>query len=61
MLRANKLATPVFLVSLFSASLAHAHHSFAVHFEAEANKEVKGVVENFKFANPHGSRIRTAC
>lgn len=36
------------------APLVHAHHSFAVHFEAEANKEVSGVVERFNFANPHG-------
>jgi hypothetical protein len=32
----------------------HAHHSFAVHFEAEANLEVSGVVERFNFVNPHG-------
>ncbi|HEY0961821.1 MAG TPA: DUF6152 family protein [Pseudomonadales bacterium] len=36
------------------ASLAYAHHSFAVHFEADANKEVSGVVDRFQFANPHG-------
>lgn len=36
------------------APLVSAHHSFAVHFEAEANKEVSGVVERFHFANPHG-------
>lgn len=35
-------------------SAAYAHHSFAVHFEAEANKEVSGVVDRFQFANPHG-------
>lgn len=34
--------------------LAHAHHSFAVHFESEASQEVKGVVKDFRFANPHG-------
>lgn len=51
---AHKLATPLFFFSLMSASFVHAHHSFAVHFEAEANQEVKGVVESFKFANPHG-------
>jgi hypothetical protein len=42
------------LVGMLPMSLAQAHHSFAVHFEAEANQEVKGVVESFKFANPHG-------
>ena len=25
-----------------------------MHFESEANLEVKGVVEDFRFANPHG-------
>lgn len=48
------LAPLAFTLSLLSAPLAFAHHSFAVHFEAEASKEVKGVVESFKFANPHG-------
>lgn len=33
---------------------AQAHHSFAVHFEAEASLEVKGVVKDFRFSNPHG-------
>jgi len=37
-----------------AAPLAHAHHSFAVHFEPEASKEVKGVVDDFRFTNPHG-------
>ena len=36
------------------APLVSAHHSFAVHFEAEATREVSGVVERFNFANPHG-------
>jgi hypothetical protein len=36
------------------APQAYAHHSFAVHFEAEASLEVSGVVERFNFANPHG-------
>jgi hypothetical protein len=31
-----------------------AHHSFAVHFEADANLEIKGVVKDFRFSNPHG-------
>lgn len=33
---------------------AQAHHSFAVHFEADANLEVTGVVKDFRFSNPHG-------
>jgi hypothetical protein len=40
--------------ALLSSTVVHAHHSFAVHFIAEANKEVKGVVEDFRFGNPHG-------
>jgi hypothetical protein len=51
----RKLLAPLlFLASSIPASFAFAHHSFAVHFEAEANQEVKGVVESFRFANPHG-------
>jgi hypothetical protein len=51
----RKFVIPLlFLVSSMPASLAFAHHSFAVHFEAEASLEVKGVVESFRFANPHG-------
>lgn len=44
----------LFLVGMLPLSCVQAHHSFAVHFEAEANQEVKGVVDSFKFANPHG-------
>ena len=44
----------LFTAALLPASFAFAHHSFAVHFESEANLEVKGVVEDFRFANPHG-------
>ncbi|MEY4641126.1 MAG: hypothetical protein RLZZ227_1120 [Pseudomonadota bacterium] len=42
------------LLAALPVSFAQAHHSFAVHFVAEANTEVKGVVESFRFANPHG-------
>jgi hypothetical protein len=52
--RARKYFAPLLLLGASLASAAHAHHSFAVHFESEANKEVKGVVESFRFANPHG-------
>lgn len=53
-MRLTRKFSVLLLVSALSISLAQAHHSFAVHFEAEANKEVKGVVEKFQFANPHG-------
>ena len=49
----RKFAAPL-LLGLALAGAAQAHHSFAVHFEAQADKEVKGVVDNFRFANPHG-------
>jgi hypothetical protein len=49
-----KLRTLFLMSSLTIAPAAFAHHSFAVHFTSEANMEVKGVVESFRFANPHG-------
>ena len=48
------VTSTLLLAGVLVAPLAMAHHSFAVHFEAEANKEVSGVVKNFRFANPHG-------
>jgi hypothetical protein len=53
-MRLTRTFSALLLVSALPISLAQAHHSFAVHFEAEASKEVKGVVEKFQFANPHG-------
>lgn len=41
------------LVSLASAS-AIAHHSFAVHYDGGRIESVSGVVEEFRFRNPHG-------
>jgi hypothetical protein len=49
-----RLAALLFAGALLTTSTVQAHHSFAVHFEAEASMEVKGVVEKFLFANPHG-------
>jgi hypothetical protein len=51
-----KASTHILLVllTLLVAPLAQAHHSFAVHFVAEGTVEVKGVVESFRFSNPHG-------
>lgn len=48
----SKFAVTILFAS--AAPLSLAHHSFAVHFEAEASQEVTGVVERFSFANPHG-------
>jgi hypothetical protein len=53
-MRCTKLAALLFAGALLTTTTAQAHHSFAVHFEAEATREVKGVVEKFLFANPHG-------
>ncbi len=33
---------------------AVAHHSFAVHFVADKQISVTGIVKEFRFANPHG-------
>lgn len=33
---------------------ARAHHSFAVHFVPDRIVEISGVVEDFRFRNPHG-------
>lgn len=42
------------LAAALLAVPASAHHSFAVHFVAEGTVEVSGVVEEFRFSNPHG-------
>ncbi len=42
------------LVLAAPASLAVAHHSFAVHFVSDRLITVKGTVTSFKFTNPHG-------
>jgi Family of unknown function (DUF6152) len=34
--------------------IAAAHHSFAVHYDGERIVRVSGVVEDFRFRNPHG-------
>jgi hypothetical protein len=38
----------------FVGAGAHAHHSFAVHFEPDASLSLSGVVTDFRFRNPHG-------
>ena len=37
-----------------AASAAHAHHSFAVFFDASKDIKIKGRVTAFRFTNPHG-------
>jgi hypothetical protein len=39
---------------------AAAHHSFAVHFVGDTIITVAGVVDEFKFSNPHGVLVLTA-
>jgi hypothetical protein len=33
---------------------AGAHHSFAVHYEADKTQVIEGVARSFRFTNPHG-------
>ena len=40
-----------------TASLAGAHHSFAVHYDAERTQIIEGVAKSFRFTNPHGILI----
>lgn len=42
------------LLGVLAAPLCSAHHSFAVHFVAEGLAEVTGIVDAFRFSNPHG-------
>lgn len=37
------------------ASAVHAHHSFAVYFDATKDATVTGTVTSFRFTNPHGT------
>lgn len=41
-------------VLLFLSGQSLAHHSFAVHFVPEGLVEITGIVESFRFSNPHG-------
>ncbi|MDX1562650.1 MAG: DUF6152 family protein [Gammaproteobacteria bacterium] len=38
-------------------ALAGAHHSFAVHYDAERTQVIEGVAKSFRFTNPHGILI----
>jgi hypothetical protein len=42
------------LVLGLGSAAAGAHHSFAVHYDGERIVSVSGVVEEFRFRNPHG-------
>lgn len=46
-----------FLVALSVPAAAFAHHSFAVHFDGDHTVTISGVVEEFRFRNPHGMII----
>jgi DNA/RNA endonuclease YhcR with UshA esterase domain len=49
---------PLFATTLAALALggspAHAHHSFAVHYDANKTVTKTGVVKEFRFTNPHG-------
>lgn len=52
----NKLLIQLFLTLLIGCALANtatAHHSFAVYYDAEKIIKVDGVIESFRFTNPH--------
>jgi hypothetical protein len=38
-----------------SAPAVHAHHSFAVYFDASKDVKITGTVTSFRFTNPHGT------
>jgi hypothetical protein len=42
------------LLGFAPVSPALAHHSFTVYYEADKIVKVEGVVESFRFSNPHG-------
>lgn len=48
------------LATFILTPLVQAHHSFAVHFVGDELVEVKGVVKQFRFTNPHGVLVFTA-
>jgi hypothetical protein len=53
----TKISTRVgatLLLCVGAVSAAYAHHSFTVYYEADKIVRVEGVVESFRFSNPHG-------
>ena len=53
------LPSLVGLAMAFSASAASAHHSFAVFFDQNKMITLTGVVQEFRFSNPHGTLAMT--
>jgi hypothetical protein len=45
---------PTAIALLLAGGAAHAHHSFAVFFDADRTVSVRGTVVDFQFRNPHG-------
>jgi hypothetical protein len=45
---------PLAVLLFFISSHSLAHHSFAVHFVPEGLVEITGIVDSFRFSNPHG-------
>ena len=53
----KKTAGPLlllFLVSALGVIPAQAHHSFSVYYDPDVMVSVTGIVDNFRFSNPHG-------
>jgi hypothetical protein len=42
------------LASVLASGAVHAHHSFAVHYDANKTVTKRGLVKEFRFTNPHG-------
>jgi hypothetical protein len=57
----ERLFAPLAAAALLAAAtVADAHHSFAVHFVPDQMVTVTGVVTEFRFRNPHGLLFFTA-
>jgi hypothetical protein len=50
----RRLFLPEVLLLTAVPGFALAHHSFAVHYDGDRTISVAGVVEEFRFRNPHG-------
>ena len=53
----GRLATILCGLTVTIAAPAFAHHSFAVHYDAEQTRIIEGVAKSFRFTNPHGILI----
>lgn len=49
------ILAPLALATVLTASLASAHHSFAVFFDDKQEVTLRGTVTMFRFTNPHGT------